>query len=283
MSYSRHRGISKPLPGCFVDWTHPLSRGLIGCWMFNERAGSTVVDMSGNRITGSVIGMVAATGWVGSPRGGCLTLNGSSNYIDLGLAPCLNTTVGLTVFARVMPTAAMATFSGIIQSAKDSSSESGFILLGVTAGGPGDAGFIRFYGSKPSHAWAYAQSDVVLRTLQWYNLAGVWNGANISLYVDGVAQSTVGSLTSIFYGTLITSAMIGRYSGASAEVYYNGCISDIRIFNRPLSTSEIVDLNNPAGLYSNILSPSYRRYFIPAAGGLSIPVAMHYRRMMGRN
>ena len=46
----------KPLLGTQINPYHPLSRGLIGCWNFNERAGGVVFDLSNDKRHGAVAG-----------------------------------------------------------------------------------------------------------------------------------------------------------------------------------------------------------------------------------
>lgn len=31
-------GMQKPVPGSQIDWGHPLARGLVGCWLFNDNS-----------------------------------------------------------------------------------------------------------------------------------------------------------------------------------------------------------------------------------------------------
>ncbi len=48
--------IQKPPLGIPVNWSHPLSRGLVGCWLMNEGSGNLTYDLSGRDhaiITGS--------------------------------------------------------------------------------------------------------------------------------------------------------------------------------------------------------------------------------------
>ena len=54
MSFSGTKGyITKPKPGVMVNPLHPLSRGLIGCWLFHEGSGNLVNDISGHGNNGN--------------------------------------------------------------------------------------------------------------------------------------------------------------------------------------------------------------------------------------
>jgi len=37
----------KPMYGVLLNPYHPLARGLVGCWLFNEGGGNSVFDLSG--------------------------------------------------------------------------------------------------------------------------------------------------------------------------------------------------------------------------------------------
>lgn len=59
----------KPEPGTVtLNRDHPLSRGLVGCWLFNERAGARMQDLAG--IDGDLLADATnPTGWVAAHDG----------------------------------------------------------------------------------------------------------------------------------------------------------------------------------------------------------------------
>jgi len=75
----------------------------------------------------------------------------------------------------------------------------------------------------------------------WYHIFCVHNSTNMTLYVNGIARSLIGSTT--------TAANIAFQIGSHYGTYqFNGSIDDVMVFNRTLSDSEI------AGLYALELS-----------------------------
>ena len=48
--------IQKPYVGARLNKNHPLSQGLIGCWMMNEGSGAKVIDLSGYENPGTISG-----------------------------------------------------------------------------------------------------------------------------------------------------------------------------------------------------------------------------------
>lgn len=49
----------KPLLGQQIDWSHPLSKRLVACWVMNEGSGDRVSDLSGNNHNGMFGGSVS--------------------------------------------------------------------------------------------------------------------------------------------------------------------------------------------------------------------------------
>jgi hypothetical protein len=68
----------KPILGEMPDWSHPLARGLVGCWLMNEGAGIRVNDLSGNGNHGTA----AAPLWAGGRFGSCLGAVGTAQYVS---------------------------------------------------------------------------------------------------------------------------------------------------------------------------------------------------------
>src|ERR1044072_6410775 len=68
--------------GCGLIW--PMcaqAQGLVAAYSFNQGTGSTVTDLSGNNITGTIVG---ATWTTQGKYGNALSFNGSTSYVDLG-------------------------------------------------------------------------------------------------------------------------------------------------------------------------------------------------------
>lgn len=69
----------------------------------------------------------------------------------------------------------------------------------------------------------------------WYNVVGTYDGSNMRIYVNGVLKNTQAQS-----GTLATnsvSAKIGTFQGTNYNL--TGRISNVSIYNRTLTTSEI--------------------------------------------
>jgi len=70
----------------------------------------------------------------------------------------------------------------------------------------------------------------------WLNICGVWDGSQIHVYVNGIADVTPATCTSM------NNSSVNMSIGASTndEYYLNGNINNIYIYNRALSANEVL-------------------------------------------
>ena len=78
---------TKPPVGSTLNWGHPLSKGLVGCWMMNEGGGNLVNDIA-SKYNGTNSGAV----WSNQQKGKALKFNGTSDNILIGDKSKLNLT-----------------------------------------------------------------------------------------------------------------------------------------------------------------------------------------------
>jgi len=79
---------------------------------------------------------------------------------------------------------------------------------------------------------------------RWYDFAFTWNGTDFSAYLDGVLDYSVTPSSAITWG-LIDGARIGStvWTGSKTE-FFNGTIDNIKVYNRTLSSDQILALHN---------------------------------------
>lgn len=89
------------------------------------------------------------------------------------------------------------------------------------------------------------KSGTALSTNTWHHVAGVVNGSDILLYVNGVlATSTTMTDITNFVCTADAWEIGGDGAGGGWGGYFNGNIDEPRIYNRALSAAEVQAIYN---------------------------------------
>src|SRR5580765_3113499 len=74
------------------------SAGLVAAYSFNEGGGTTLIDVSGHNLNGTIVG---ATWTAGGRFGNALSFNGANSYVDLGNPTALQLTGSMTIEAWI--------------------------------------------------------------------------------------------------------------------------------------------------------------------------------------
>lgn len=220
-------------------------QGLAAAYAFNEGSGTTAVNASGG-ISGT---LVNGPLWSTQGKfGNALSFDGVNDVVsvadnatlDLGGTGTFEAWVNLRVLNR---------WQGVIAKGSANSNAVHNYALEITAANR--AMCILGNGS----AAVSVSSTVTMAAGQFRHLACSWNGTTLSLYVDGVLNSsTAQSLTPAGNGAPLS---IGQYGGSADPL--NGFIDEVRIYNRALTQAEIQqDMNTPitGGAPSDATAPT---------------------------
>lgn len=202
--------------------------GLVAAYGFNEGTGTAVTDSSGKGNAGTI----ANGTWASSGRfGKALSFNGSNSMVTVKDSASLDLTTGMTLEAWVYPQGSLSDWRTILM--KEQSGSDVYYIETVGGKIVGDA---YVGGSKHN---IYSDSTIALN--KWTHLAATYDGANLRIYVNGALATVAQSLT----GTIQTSTGALRIGGNSIwGEYFQGLIDEVRIYNRALSSAEIVtDMN----------------------------------------
>jgi Concanavalin A-like lectin/glucanases superfamily/Chaperone of endosialidase len=99
---------------------------------------------------------------------------------------------------------------------------------------------------------AFTFGSMIIAANTWYHVSIIYSGnSTCSMYVNGTLRGSTITGTGVLHNS-ITMYRLGSLAHASFHPY-NGYMSDFRIFNRALSTAEIVKLYNymPIGYAAN--------------------------------
>jgi hypothetical protein len=103
--------------------------------------------------------------------------------------------------------------------------------LGVTS-----SGFFDFYTTTSSSSVS-ATDNIAITLKRWYCIAGVYDGSQMKLFVNGTLRASASQTGNLNYGSNRELRLLDNipYYGQ----YYNGCGEEIAIFSRALSAQEI--------------------------------------------
>jgi len=215
----------KPAKGIQLNRTHPLARGLVGCWLYNEGTGNKTFDLSGNGNIGTLQGDVT---WVAGKYGPALALKGTGDYVDCGTKKTLNMSgKNFTLIAQVKYDKQIS-FDGIIDRRTGASQFS--YLLSLYSANRWRARLWNEFNSGTTFAGPSITAG------QWYQLAFTYDHYNVILYQDGQLYSKTPYSQTI--NKSATNSHIAEYNDGT-PYYFNGLIDHIMIFDRAFNASEI--------------------------------------------
>ncbi|MBU6490980.1 hypothetical protein KGQ25_02400, partial [Patescibacteria group bacterium] len=221
----------------------PNNLGLVGWWTFDgANMVSNVADSSGQGNNGNLVGYTSTTTLPG-PVGQALSFNGSSQYVNVPTSSSLAITGDMTVVAWVYLNS-YANYNGIVSKTGSGANQNEPAPFDVYTNQ--STGYVSFYrGNGTTPGFVVSTSPVPLG--KWQQIAITQQGTTVTHYLNGVPNGT---------GTLSASIadagqpmLIGYRTDNATKM--NGKMDDVRIYNRALSASEIIQMYN-TGLGSHI-------------------------------
>ncbi len=214
------------------------SAALVGYWQFNEGAGLTTADASGNGFTGTLTGSPLPV-WTTSKAGltNALDFTPFNGYVTLGNPAALQLTGPMTLSAWTYQDTLGN--NGRIVTKQGNSGARGW-SLGVESD---NLYYFQIATSATALTWVKTTATVSQNT--WTHVAGVYDPSDLSLkiYLNGIlAPSTVvGTVPASMYNPSTIPVTIGNRNQATLTPYY-GMLDEVRIYNRALSAADVVAL-----------------------------------------
>lgn len=219
--------------------TAAVPAGLVNHWALNEGSGTTAADSVGGK-TGTLTNFPASP-WVtdvppGSANGYSLQFDGTNDFI---LAAGYKGTLGTgprTVAAWIKTSSSS---DHAIASWGTNTAQQKWVFRTEDDNGPGGTIRLEVNGG-------YQIGSTFIADGQWHHVAVTYSGSNVmdaQLWVDGKLEPIAANL----------SQAINTVSGADVKIgndhnnkYFNGGISDVRIYNHAMTRSEIAALTGAA-------------------------------------
>ncbi|NOX55928.1 MAG: LamG domain-containing protein [Planctomycetes bacterium] len=224
--------------------------GLVAYYDFDEGAGATLRDRSGNGNHGRIHG----ARYVKRGDGFCLRFDGEDDYVNCGNRPSLDLHEAVTLEAWVYPEGPVAGEPGIV--GKHFSS---FLLTYYTNG---KAYWYITEGSNSCRA--------VLAPGAWHHLAGTFDGSTLCLYIDGKLVDSRPSKHAKIAGTgnFLIGCVVGDPSAKDPAYtrtsHFPGKIDEVRVYRRALTPREIAEH------YKTGLEQFGMAYFEPVVAGTTV-------------
>ena len=213
--------------------TTRLETGVVGYWHLDEATSTAAYDASGNTNTGTLTNSPTWQSVSNCKAGACLSFDGSTQYVNVSTNPIFNVSE-ITISSWVISDITNA-FRTAVSRYDDASPQSGNWMLGHG----GTLSKYRFLIRIGSTNYL-AESGDGFSTGSWHHLVGTYNGFVIKLYIDGIERAST-----TIAGSLSSNAInirIGNRFGNTQ--YWDGKIDEVRIYNRALSATEILNHYN---------------------------------------
>ncbi len=198
---------------------------------FNDGTGTSVYDRSGNGNHGLMTNMDDKTDYVSGKYGKALDFDGNNDYVKSGNNSSLQITGSITIGTWIKTT--QSEDGAIFTKWDDNSVNQRAILFAVD-----NAGKLRLSldstGNWTTTGTVY--SNTVINDGQWHHVVAVYNGSNISLFVNGILDNS-GSYSSGIYNTPAEAEVASM--GGGVEWYFDGEIDDLKVYNYARTPAQI--------------------------------------------
>lgn len=198
-----------------------VTDGLVSYWTFDaaDVDGNILKDVAGTN-DGTINGSPQP---VPGKLNEAFAFTGDEDYIDCGSDASLSVTSGLTVEGWVYWEGGCSPIAGIERSYRI------WIYLD-------DQMYVNL--ATADVAWAGLPSAIPPTLNQWIHVAMVYDGSNVTVYVDGVKSLDVAVTGDV--AAAIHPFFIGVYLPPRPDCNFSGMIDELRVYDRGLSENEIL-------------------------------------------
>lgn len=221
-----------------------VTAGLAGYWEFDETSGLVAIDASGNENDGTLFGGVPAWTSSGKINGALDFERDDTDYVEV---PVLTTVppnsldmggnkVTLAAWVR-LELGSLGTNRIVVGKPVDAFSHTNPFFSYSLEINNADRVVFRVAKSGTSVTAQSSSGAPLTNTTVWYHIAGVYNGSQLQVYVNGIKNGTATSHTNnlISYPTPLRIGV----SGDILLHAFDGRIDDVRVYKRALSPAEV--------------------------------------------
>ncbi len=216
--------------------------GLVGWWRAEGNAKDSVDNNHGELLNGA--------GFAPGRVGQAFAFDGISALVSVPDSPSLNPTDGLTLEARIRVSEFSENDSVAIAGKDDPYSPRQY-MLGI--GNVSGEWVFRAHVGVPT-GYHFCNGATALQKTTWYHVAMTYDGSVLKLFVNGRLD---GSLA--VSGPIVVTGhplLVGGH--ASGPWNFNGLVDELRLYNRALSSREILARYKAGGAGEPLQSPKAR-------------------------
>ena len=246
--------ITKPKPGAMINPLHPLSKGLVGCWLFNEGYGNLANDISGRGNHGVLTNVspnAQTSGWGSSIYGGGYISDGLNDQVEIKNSNHSGHSLDLLDDFSITAHVKIYTFGGyrtIVSKRGDIGYQYQFRFNG------NDISLLTTGGSVNA-----MDSNLLINTDYFLTVTRDNDGDTV-FYINGMYNDSEASKTIVY-----TDVDVNIGINDNGIHCLDGIIDTICIYNRVLQPKEVKQLNQEP--FVNLLLPSISRYYVALTGG----------------
>ena len=211
-----------------------LGADLVGWWNFDEDSGNIAKDLSGYGNNGTIVGATRVDGIPGT-GGKALGFSGTNQYVSIEGFQNELLHNGVTISAWIKLNEEVDNISGtILAKMSDTNGLEGFAFVKSNSY-PQKIGL-----NLNTGGWKYSGNFLTVGS--WYHVVAVLQpgspNATVTFYANGSISGTKNQSLGKPLSDIITSNSLDI--GKRSSSYFKGLIDDVRIYNVPLSSTQIM-------------------------------------------
>jgi hypothetical protein len=214
-----------------VNTSSTLASGLISYWKLDELSGQAIdaTGAGGNNNNGT---QTNTTQGVAGKINTAYAFNGTSSKVDMGNPVNLSLASAGSLSCWVYPS--INASDGIVASKGNFSSDT--YGYGIDYVGGTNQFLAELANGSAHQTVGFNGTTIALNT--WYHLVLTWDGANFKTYLNGNVTSVVQQLVPV---SNVNDFVLG-YNYATGTAYFNGRIDEVGVWNRALTSAEVIAL-----------------------------------------
>jgi hypothetical protein len=215
-------------------------KDIVGLWLFEDGKGKVAKDTSGNDNDGEFVGDLK---WVNAKFGKGLEFDGADTWLACGNGESLNFSGGESFSIHaIVKSAGAPNGKCVIWKGLGCSTWSQY-LLGTGAHENGENTPKAAFHIRAANG--AAKLEVLgdeLSENEWIHLVGVYDGNNVSVYIDGKLDSSEKAKGPPWASP--EQVYIGADPGCNKRCQWEGIIDEVAVFNAALPDGDIASLTN---------------------------------------